>query len=281
MKLFFLGSGHGGVAAFKSLQNVCSCVEVISSDPSIRMMLRSSDILRSELSSVEAPVGVMAGNLEILPAMFLSTHCVLNVHYSVLPRYRGLHSVVWAMLNLDPEYGLTVHLTNDRIDDGPIVYQYKHPYTGETSFAIMSHLNEVISAKLGNIVSDFLEGKTVPVPQDNRFATWVPRRNLNDCLFPFGWPSPRLRAFLLALVRPYPLPAVIAKSVRYEISIARIVDREYFAELGRVVNVDNEGAWVKCQDSLLVIEELTDPVGKTTSAAKTLRLGQRLKGAKS
>jgi len=201
MPLFFLGSGHGAVAALQSLQQVFACIEVVSTDLSIQKMVRASDILRENLLIVEARLGVMAGNLEIIPNAILKDKCLLNVHYSLLPRYRGLHSVVWAMLNLETEYGLTVHIVNSNIDDGPIVFQYRTKYKGQTSAQIMSHLNSIVAEKLGAVVTKFAYGECEVTPQDKSHATWVPRRNIDDCLIPFNWGGDRLRAFFLALVR--------------------------------------------------------------------------------
>jgi methionyl-tRNA formyltransferase len=219
----------------------------------------------------------MAGYLGMLTPSFLAEHTVLNVHYSLLPKYRGLHSVVWAMLNLEPEIGLTIHLANEHMDDGPLVYQYKIDYSGQTSWEIMQLFNMHIASELGGVFERWLAGQIEPVPQNKQLATWVPRRNLEDCLVDFSWNFARLQAFFKALVRPYPLPALLIRGQRFEIIKAHLEQRPYFCDLARVVNIDNEGAWIKCADSLLVVDRLRDTDGLEEPVSKILKTGQRLK----
>jgi methionyl-tRNA formyltransferase len=180
ISIFFLGGGHGGIAALRSLQSKFGCIEIISSDADARAMARPSDRLCDDLESVTASCGVMAGYLGMLSGAFLAHRTVLNVHYSLLPRYRGFHSIVWAILNMEPEMGLTIHLVNEEMDDGPILYQYQVPYEGETSWELMEQFNKHISAKLGDVLEGVLVGQIHPSQQDKGLATWVPRRNLNS-----------------------------------------------------------------------------------------------------
>lgn len=50
---------------------------------------------------------------------------IINIHYSLLPKYRGYHSTVWAIINDEKYLGLTIHEMSEYIDDGDIIYQYK------------------------------------------------------------------------------------------------------------------------------------------------------------
>ena len=274
--VFFLGSGHGGDAALCSLLAEFPKLEIVTDDPVLRALARPADLLCETVEALQGPVGVMAGYRGILEAGFLARKTVLNVHYSLLPRYRGLHSTVWAMLNLETELGLTCHIANEFVDDGPIVHQHRVTYAGATSAELMQQFNNYVVRNLGRVVRDYLEGRIQPVRQDKRQATWVPNRNLDDCLVDFSWPAPRLRALFRALVRPYPLPALVIRGQRLEITAAQIVDRPYFCTAGRVVNVDADGAWIKCADSLLLVQRLLDGNGNEHPATTLLRRGMRL-----
>jgi methionyl-tRNA formyltransferase len=278
--LFFLGGGHGGIAALRSLQQTFASLEIVSSDADTLGHVRNSDSTRASLDEVQSTHGVMAGYLGILTPSFLRRCTVLNVHYSLLPKYRGLHSVVWAMLNLESELGLTVHVANEFMDDGPVVYQHRINYAGESSWEIMQQCNAHVTATLGGVVADFLAGRIQPTPQDKRDASWVPKRSMDDCFVDFEWPAPRLRALFRALVRPYPLPALSIRGERCEIAAARIVDAPYFCDSGRVVNVDADGAWIKCADSLLVVQRLVNASGAECDSAALLRCGMRLASRK-
>lgn len=276
MTLFFLGGGHGGVAALRSLQATFSNLEIFSTDPNILILIRERDRKCKSLEDVRSTCGVTAGYMQILPEAFFSCRTVINIHYSLLPQYRGLHSLVWAMLNLETQVGLTLHVVNANIDDGPIIYQHRITYADETSAELMLMMNEHVSDSLGRIMTAFLDGKITSTPQNKLLATWVPKRNFDDCIVNFDWPAPRLRALFRALVFPYPLPSIWIKGIKYEINEAEIVERKYFCDSGRVVNVDGDGAWIKCADSLLVVRRLVDSDNTTHDAQSLLYSGMRL-----
>lgn len=274
--LFFIGNGHTGEAAFRSLRRAFPEIEVVSGNPQVLDLARPSDCVKKSVEAITAPVGLMAGYRGILDPSFLSNRTVLNVHYSLLPQYRGLHSVIWAILNLEDKVGWTVHVVNEFVDDGPIVHQRETKYNGETSWEIIERFNNEVEDSLADIVCQFISGRIQPVPQEKSEASWVPHRNLDDCLIDFDWPSRYLRALFRALVHPYPLPSILANGGRYEIPSAKIVERNYFCDSGRVVNIDNEGVWIKCKDSLLVIKRLIDEDGNDIEPSKVLRVGERL-----
>ena len=103
--IFFMGGGHGGIAAFRSLRRRFSMVEVFSDDANLLSLARPSDRIAASMNEIEADLGVMSGFLPILGARFLVSKTLLNIHYSLLPKYRGLHSVVWSILNNEKQLG--------------------------------------------------------------------------------------------------------------------------------------------------------------------------------
>lgn len=275
-QIFFMGAGHGGKAALRSLLTEFPVLEIVTLDEDLRALARQGDIVHNSITAIEAKFGVMSGHNTLISPELIARKTILNVHYSLLPRYRGMHPVVWALLNLEPEVGLTVHLVDEGMDAGPIIHQHQIVYQNETSWELMQVFDDYVARELGQITTAFLAGRLSPVTQDKRFATWVPRRNIDDCLVNFLWPADRLRAFFRALVRPYPLPAILVRGQRYEISSAVVVERPYFCDVGRVLNVDAEGAWLKCADSLLVVRKLIDSGGVEHVAQGFLRAGMRL-----
>ena len=68
----------------------------------------------------------------IKPALFASSR-LYNVHFSLLPKYRGCNTAVWPILNGEAEHGVTLHEIDAGIDSGPIVAQRSFPIDGMTS----------------------------------------------------------------------------------------------------------------------------------------------------
>jgi methionyl-tRNA formyltransferase len=271
----FAGDGWGAIAALASLQRHFKRVEVRSGDPAVLALLRPADHSFETLDAIRAETIVCAGYQPIVPEELLMARTFVNVHYSLLPRYRGMHSTVWAILNGEPILGLTVHVMNRDIDDGPVLAQFELPYEGQTSAQVMESCNAIVTRELGSVVARFVDGDLEPVPQDRSKATWVPRRNREDCHLDFSWTCEQVERFFRALVRPYPLPILISRGGEYEITRASIIHRPYYCTTGRVVNLDADGAWIKLSDGLLLVQEL-EQEGQLLDPRTVLTRGQRL-----
>jgi methionyl-tRNA formyltransferase len=255
-KICLAGDGWGALAAFAALKRGFACVQVVTADEDLVACLRPNDERLSALADADADLVVCAGYKPIIPVEFLRKRQHLNVHYSLLPKYRGMHSTVWAILNGEKYCGCTVHLMNEFIDDGPIVAQFCTVTEGKTAAEIMHACNDWVRENLDVVVSDFIAGKINPVAQDKSQATWVPRRNLDDCYIDFNESSVYLERMLRALVPPYPLPRFRYKGVVYEVARARVIHRPYICTNGRIVNIDDEGVWIKVGDGLLLVSEV-------------------------
>ena len=139
-----------------------------------------------------------------------------------------MHSTVWAILNNEKYLGLSIHEINEYVDDGPIISQYVIEYKDETACEIIELCNEYVRINLGSIIESYLEGTIKAVKQSYHEATWVCKRNLDDCFVDFDWSVDFMRRFFKALVLPYPLPRLKIKNELYEITSAEFLEREYY-----------------------------------------------------
>ena len=252
----FIGDGWGAVAALKSLQKRWLSIEVVTGDPTVSCLLRPSDLSRKNLAEILSETVVCSGFKRILKPEQLKQKQYLNVHYSLLPKYRGMHSTVWAVLNGEEYSGCTVHLMNEYVDDGPILAQQSFGIGVKSSTEIMEACNYWVENNLSKVVMSFISGELKPTQQNKLQATWVPKRNLDDCVIDFCSTHEYLERFFRALVPPYPRPMIIYCGSRYEVSRVRLIDRPYHCTNGRIVNIDQEGVWVKSSDGLVLIQEL-------------------------
>jgi methionyl-tRNA formyltransferase len=273
------GDGWGAIAAVDGLALGHTDIVVVTNDEDVieRALTKGFKVV-PDLMLVEANLYVCAGLTQVLKKEFLETKKVLNIHYSLLPKYRGLHSTVWAILNDEPFFGLSIHEMNEFIDDGPILYQYKLENIGQTSLEVMEACNEHISQNLSVIISEIQEGTLVPAPQNKAEATWVCRRNLDDCLVDFDQTIDQLRLLFRALVEPYPLPRIIVKDKTVEVVSIEWVGANYIMHNGRVVNIENEKAWIKVEGGFMVVSAVRDAATKEELRISHLfSFGQRLK----
>ena len=94
--------------------------------------------------------------------------------------------------------------------------------------------------------------------QDKTKATWVSKRNLNDCILDFNSNNRYIAAMFRALVEPYPLPLIKFKDNLYEITSFKLIDVKYEMHNGRVLNIENKSAYVKTAEGILIINSLRD-----------------------
>lgn len=277
-EIIFAGSGHGGIVAFKSLKAEFTHINVITDDSEIISLFRNTDKKIESLNDNEIKIVVCAGYHSIISEEILNKKIIINTHPSLLPKYRGMHGLVWAMLNFEEELGFSIHLMNKYIDDGDILRQFKIKYENQTSQEIMKKFDDYVLNNLGIVVKEFLLSKIIPQKQNKDEATWVCKRNIDDCIIDFSKSNKYIDMLFKALVRPYPLPMIRIKNKLYEVSSYQLKKVEYEMHLGRVINIEDNNAYIKILEGILIIENLLDfeTKEKVSDISKLLKIGQRL-----
>lgn len=109
-------------------------------------------------------------NKDVLSAPRIAS---INLHPSLLPKYRGPMPVFWTLYHGEPQAGVTFHLMTQRIDDGDVIAQFKVPITSKTSEQTLSNeLFETAAARVENVLHDFSRGQIKPQPQPRNDATY-------------------------------------------------------------------------------------------------------------
>ncbi|MBA7583847.1 Bifunctional polymyxin resistance protein ArnA [subsurface metagenome] len=129
----------------------------------------------------------------------------INLHGSLLPKYRGRTPHVWAIINNEKETGITAHLIDSGCDSGPIVEQVIIPiqeaYTGADLLKIYyEKYPGLIASVLEKVRKDTLE----PIKQDHALATYFGKRTPDDGHIEWDWTKERIYNWVRAQARPYP-----------------------------------------------------------------------------
>jgi UDP-4-amino-4-deoxy-L-arabinose formyltransferase / UDP-glucuronic acid dehydrogenase (UDP-4-keto-hexauronic acid decarboxylating) len=129
----------------------------------------------------------------------------LNLHGSLLPKYRGRAPVNWALLMGEKETGVTLHYMTPRPDDGDIVSQRKVAISEEdTAVTLHGKLAEASSLMLDEILPRIREGNAPRIPQDHSRATYFGGRRPEDGEIDWQRSAAEVRNLVRALTRPYP-----------------------------------------------------------------------------
>ncbi len=130
--------------------------------------------LRAALEDGEPVVGVSASFGMLFPQAIIAAlpKGILNVHPSLLPRYRGPSPIQWAILEGDRETGVTIFLVEEKLDHGPMLVQERFPLALDMTTPQLSQKLAAIGGELiVNTLPQWLEGKLTPTPQDHARAT--------------------------------------------------------------------------------------------------------------
>ncbi|MBB3662344.1 MULTISPECIES: methionyl-tRNA formyltransferase [Prauserella salsuginis group] len=205
---------------------------------------RPDDALVDKLREV-APDLIVANNWRtwLPPEIYnLPTHGTLNIHDSLLPAYAGFSPIIWALINGEPEVGVTAHMMNEELDAGPIVGQ-KSVTVGPRDTAI--DLVHATVEKIEPLVAEALEfiagGRTDWTPQDRSKASFFHKRSLEDSRIDWTWPAADLDRLVRALADPYPNAYTYYKGERIRIIEASVSDGKYGGTPGRIFYPEGKG----------------------------------------
>jgi methionyl-tRNA formyltransferase len=278
--ILLAGDGHGAIAVFQGLVKGGFRPDVCTRDPDL-MQLADREGARSvsrltEWEQIASGVVIMAGYKPIVPAEVILGCRILNIHYSLLPAYRGVHSTVWAMINGEPEVGLTLHEADALVDNGPVIWQERVRVLDHTSWELMLQMDSIAENGIAKALSEYLTGARIPYEQDFGAATFVGRRNKEDCRVSWAWDAVYFSRVLKALVPPYPRAFFSYEGTEYDIVDAEVVHRYYTEIPGRIVYRDHESVWIKLVDGLLRLR-LVEAAGQTSRAVDVFtKVGYRL-----
>ncbi len=126
--------------------------------------------------NIEADIGVCAAFSQIIPK-FVIDHFkfgILNVHPSLLPKYRGASPIQAAIAAGETETGVTIIKMDEKVDHGPIISQFKEDIAPtDTTEALRVRLFERSAEVLVELMEPYLQGKITPRPQNDAEATFT------------------------------------------------------------------------------------------------------------
>ena len=218
--------------------------------------------IQKELEQLKPGLGVLVSYGKLLPPAIIDVFPggIVNLHPSLLPKYRGPSPIQAAILNGDEDTGISLMRLTERMDEGP-VYDQKHvPVPPEIDApALSEQLSESGAVYLLERLDAIVQGWLTPKPQIDSEATYTKLLSKQDGLMDFGRPAETLER----QVRAY---------AGWPRSHANIHGQDVIITKARVAKDKQEGVLVmNCRPGFLEIQELIAPSGKTMPAAEFLR----------
>jgi methionyl-tRNA formyltransferase len=227
-----------------------------------------------ELRELKPDLMVVVAYGQILPQTILDLprFGCLNIHTSLLPKYRGAAPIQWAIVNGDAETGVTIMKMDAGLDTGPVLSTRRTPILPtDDSQSLHDRLAQLGAELLGETVSDYIAGKISPQPQPAEGSTYAAKIKKEDGQIDWDMPAQkiwnRLRAFTpwpgaFTFLQTEPGPQLL--------KIWRAEPVEKSGGAGEVLSIDKTGIVVGCGQGALRILELQREGGKRLVAEQFL-----------
>src|SRR4051812_43091414 len=145
-----------------------------------------------ELRSLTPDLIVVTAYGQILPKAILEVpqFGCLNVHTSLLPKYRGAAPIQWAILDDEPETGVTIMQMDAGMDTGPMLAQEKSPISADdTSESVYARLSDLGARLLVRTIPEYASGRIQPSPQPEDGVSYAPKIKKEDGRLDWTQPS--------------------------------------------------------------------------------------------
>ena len=173
----------------------------------------------------------------------------LNMHGSLLPKYRGRAPVNWAILNGEIETGATLHYMTARADAGDMVDQLAVPIlTDDTASDVMRKVTCAAETVLVRSLPQLASGDAPRVRQDLAAGSYCGRRTPEDGRIDWRWPAHRIHNLVRAVAPPYPGAFGDVGGKRWEIHRTLLVKGRTESERHPRLFEENGACFVGCSD---------------------------------
>ncbi len=233
--------------------------------------LRDADTVEA-LAAFQADLFVVVAYGRILPPPLLALPRLgaVNVHASLLPKYRGPAPIQWAIINREPSTGVTTMMMDAGLDTGELLLAAETRLgPDETASSLHDRLARMGAELLVETVAGLAAGELTPVAQDQGRATYAPMLTRDHGRIDWARCAAEIDALIRGLT-PWPGAFTFCGQQRWKIISARPAETDARAEPGTVIPGFADELWVMTGDGALVIDRIQAASSKQLCTAQFL-----------
>ena len=233
--------------------------------------VRDEDFMET-MKSINPDLIVVAAYGQILPKELLELPkfgCV-NVHASLLPKFRGSAPIQHAILSGDEKTGVTIMQMAEGLDTGDMLTKAEVDIDHKNCEELHDELATVGAKLLVDTIPLIESGRVTPEKQDDSLATLAPMLSKKDGLVDFSLSAEEIERKIRAFY-PWPGTFTYLDGEMFKIWQARALDEDGGKEPGSVLGADKEGIKVCCGKGALLLETVQAPGKKRMSAEDYLK----------
>ena len=235
--------------------------------------LKDNDEEFEYIKSLQADLAVVVAYGQIIPKRILdlTKKGFINIHASLLPKWRGAAPIQRSIMNLEKETGISMMKISEELDAGAVSNQYKIELNGENTEEVSEKLSLLAAEKILDEIDDVLDDKANFIEQNHSGATYAPKIEKSEGRINWNDSSDQIIGKVNGL---YPVPGAWFNYAgeRYKILKAKIGNA-----VGKVGEVTSDELEVICGDnkSLKILE--IQRQGKRVQSINEFMLGSRIK----
>ena len=224
-----------------------------------------------ELAALKPDLMVVIAYGLILPQTVLSipNFGCINVHASLLPRWRGASPIQHAILYGDKETGVTIMQMDKGMDTGAMLKEIACPINNDTSGSLNLRLSEIAAPPLLETIDNIANSNIISTPQDENLATYAPKISKIDAKINWNKPAIEIDCQIRAF-NPWPITYTEVDDTVIRIYKATIIPEEHNKKPGTILSLDKKGILVATGKDALLIEQIQFPGAKALSVADWL-----------
>lgn len=236
-----------------------------------------------ELKSLNADIMITCAYGQILTKEILDIcpHGVINIHASILPKYRGASPIEHAVINGEKETGVTIMQTEEGLDTGDIILTEKLEISDSETAGELTERLSILGAEAAVKVLELIEGgKAVKTKQDESLATKVKTIKTEDALIDFSLSAREINNFIRGM-NPRPIAFTYLGDLRLKIYFSAVSSQKFEGvECGKVMLSDTKkGLFIGTGKGVLEVLTVQAAGGKILPAKEFLRGNRLLEGS--
>lgn len=258
----------------RGMQLTASPVKQLALQHGLRVLqpvsLKAEEVQR-QIAELDAEVMVVAAYGLILPpaVLTLPKYGCLNIHASLLPRWRGAAPIQRAILAGDAETGITIMQMDEGLDTGDMLLRHACPIAhDDTAATLHDKLADLGASSIVEAMSLLQANRLVPVAQDGKLATYAAKLLKIEGRIDWREDAQHIERAIRAF-NPFPVSHAELNTMAIKVWQASLADEQ--GEPGVVLAVDRQGVTVACGRGALRLEVLQRPGGKAQPAIQFLQ----------
>jgi methionyl-tRNA formyltransferase len=237
--------------------------------------LRNNEAVQAIQETKPDLIVVIAYGL-LIPESILSIprYGCINLHVSLLPRWRGAAPVQRAILAGDTETGMTIMQMDKGLDTGDIVQQYPCAISNDdTTVSLQNKLSTIGAKHLLSCIDDIAAGTSSSTPQDNTLAPHADKINKSEAKIDWQQDAVMIDRHVRAL-NPWPIAYTVLDGQRLRLWKTSVIEQQTTSPAGTIINISKEGIDVICGENSLRIHDLQWAGGKQQPAYQACNANQ-------